>query len=70
MYVSRGVKWDPEQQKWAVEMSLGGDRARQPGLFITEREAAEAYDSLVVNIYGGDAATNFVTQYGESSAFV
>ncbi len=67
--VCRGVTWDSEQQKWAVQLSIGGGQLQKLGLFESEEDAAEAYDSVAVSMHGPDAATNFATQHGTHTSY-
>jgi 3',5'-cyclic AMP phosphodiesterase CpdA len=49
-------------------MIFGSGQPQQFGVFDTERDAAEAYDMVAVDVYGRDTATNFATHYGGSSS--
>lgn len=53
-----GVSYSTRDKKWRVQISQGYDR-RYYGSFNTEEEAAMAYDSKCIEIYGAYANLNF-----------
>jgi hypothetical protein len=54
----KGVRWDKENNKWAVRIVLHGVRKRG-GRFWSEQEAAHAYDRLAQEHFGEFACLNF-----------
>ncbi len=50
----RGVSWDESSQRWAVQL-WGGGKLHFIGSFMSEVEAARAYDRAVLRLRGQDA---------------
>ena len=56
--VFKGVCWHKARGKWLAQIRFNGDHIHL-GLFVDEAEAARAYDSAVVRLFGEFARTNF-----------
>lgn len=54
----RGVSWDADAGKWKSEITPNRKRIVL-GRFVSEREAARAYDSAAIEHYGEFACLNF-----------
>jgi hypothetical protein len=54
----KGVHFDPEGRKWSATITLAG-KTRQLGRFISEIDAALAYDAAAWELYGDHARPNF-----------
>ena len=53
----RGVYWNKKEQKWAAQICLDGKR-RHIGLFVSEFEAAKAYNREAIRLFGEYARLN------------
>lgn len=56
----RGVSWCTNASKWRAQLSGAGRRSPHIGLFLTEVEAARAYDAVAKQEFGEFASLNFV----------
>lgn len=54
----KGVWFDPKRSKWIASITVNGHR-RQIGRFLSETEAAKAYDQAAVGAWGSYARPNF-----------
>ena len=54
----KGVSFDRESRKWSAHITIVGKRVRI-GRFVSEVEAARAYDAEARRLYGEFARTNF-----------
>ena len=54
----KGVSWHKKGQKWRASIMLDG-KAIHLGLFVSEEEAARAYDSMAAEMFGDFARLNF-----------
>jgi len=57
----RGVSYDKKRvavKKWIAQISIDG-RMKRIGLFLTEEEAAKAYDRVAMKTHGDFASLNF-----------
>ncbi|CAI5478649.1 unnamed protein product [Closterium sp. Yama58-4] len=64
-----GVSWNKENQKWQARIQKGGVCLYYAS-FLTEEEAAQAYDAAVIERYGPDATTNAKLFSGDFSSVV
>lgn len=55
----RGVYWEPNKEKYAARISLGGRRLKRLGSFDSPIEAAKVRDDFVAELYGEFAVLNF-----------
>ena len=55
--VYKGVSFRKQSKKWVVHISVNG-KAQHVGLFVNEREAAEAYNAAALEHYGEFAKLN------------
>lgn len=53
----KGVCWDKDRNKWRVQISKDGKR-HHVGSFLTEDDAARAYDSAAIELFGEYAYIN------------
>lgn len=53
----KGVTWDAEAGKWRMQIKSGSIKRR--GRFLTEVEAAKAYDVAALDLFGEFARLNF-----------
>lgn len=53
----KGVSWHEARKKWAAHYYLGGE-SHYIGLFVSEQEAAAAYDEAAKRVYGEYAYLN------------
>jgi hypothetical protein len=54
----RGVQWNSQKGKWRVVIKVE-KRSRHLGFFVSEEEAAKAYDRAAVQAWGEHAQLNF-----------
>lgn len=54
----KGVYWDKQHRKWRTQIAVLPKRFHI-GLFHSEEEAAKAYDSAAMRLFGEFAKTNF-----------
>jgi hypothetical protein len=59
----KGVHWKVAEGKWAAAISHDGIR-KHLGYFVSEREAAEAYDDAAITFQGEFAFLNFPERKG------
>ena len=55
----KGVWWSKEKQKWLAAIRVNG-KLKHLGIFVSEREAAKAYDKAAVELFGNYAQVNKV----------
>lgn len=53
----KGVSWDKRHQKWAAQIMLNG-KQKCIGRFLSELEAANAYDAAAIEMFGAFARIN------------
>lgn len=54
----KGVCWDSSDRRWKAQIKVGGKR-RHLGNFISEEDAAHAYDAAAREAFGSFARLNF-----------
>jgi hypothetical protein len=54
----RGVSWTKKKEKWSAVVSMNGG-GKHIGYYLTELEAAKAYDKAARELLGNKAVTNF-----------
>lgn len=57
-----GASYVTRDKKWRVQISKDGVRVHHLGYFDTEEEAAKAYDTKCLELYGEHANLNFTTE--------
>lgn len=55
----KGVSWSARQEKWQVGIKATDGRRVWLGLFVSEEDAARAYDSAAIEHHGEFAKVNF-----------
>lgn len=58
-----GVSWAKANNKWRAGISIGPKKHKNLGYYLTEEEAAEAYDLAAIEKYGEFANLNFPEKY-------
>lgn len=58
----RGVSWNKRDQRWIVQITVNG-RNKCLGRFLSEDEAAAAYDEAAMQAYGSFARLNFQAEH-------
>lgn len=61
----KGVSWSKSREKWCAYIHVNG-KTRSLGRFVTEREAAEAYNRAAVEAWGEYARLNIIEEKGEA----
>lgn len=61
-----GVSWDKFNNKWRAAINLGNKKNKKLGRFVSEEEAAIAYDKAALEIHGEFANLNFKNENNES----
>lgn len=57
----KGVYWEKRLQKWCAGIAAGG-KHKHLGVFVTEAEAAQAYDKAAIAAFGKFAWLNFTLE--------
>ena len=60
--IYKGVSWDKRSKKWVSHIQIGGKK-KHLGYFISEIDAAQAYDCAAVKAFGEFAKINEVNIY-------
>lgn len=57
--IYRGVRWDKRNMRWVAQYKKDY-KSYHIGRFISEREAAIAYNNKIIEVYGADACLNII----------
>ena len=61
----RGVHWRKNEEKWVAQLSMGRNKKMSLGYFLSEEDAALAYDNAAFAKHGPEAKLNFPERYAD-----